>query len=45
MVARELELNPDFTLGSKRLDALTYEERQAVIEVNDQHPIAISLLI
>lgn len=27
-----MELNPNFTLGSKRLDALTYEERQAIIE-------------
>ena len=43
MIARELELNPDFTPGLKRLDALTYEERQAVIEVNDQHAIGISL--
>lgn len=32
MVAREMELNPNFTLGSKRLDALTHEERQAIIE-------------
>ena len=43
MLARDLELNPDLTPGSKRLDALTYEERQAVIEVNE--PIGISLLI
>lgn len=45
MLARELELNPDLPPGSKRLDSLTYEERQAIIEVNEHHPIAISLLI
>ena len=45
MVAREVELNPDFKLGSKRIDGLTYEERQAIIEVNDPHPIGMSLLI
>ena len=41
MLARDLELNPDLTPGSKRLNALTYEERQAIIEVNNHHPIGI----
>ncbi|KAL9967753.1 hypothetical protein ACROYT_G026045 [Oculina patagonica] len=32
MVARELELDPNFNIESKRLESLTYEERQAIIE-------------
>lgn len=35
MVARELELDPKFDIESKRLNALTYEERKAIIEVNN----------
>ena len=37
MVARELELDPNFNIESKRLGSLTYEERQAIIEVICSH--------